>query len=288
MLPALPIPPADWLVAFNGECRKQEVAVGERPFRALQSWAQTNGQQQPLHELILAHVGTEAFKAIYEFFKANTSLGRDYSAPIRLSCFLYDGAFWPVYVPLVYGQGVFDPIRFVAGIPPTVFHSLGFDSDARGQLDGHWFDCLHHLNNHRLIDGEELSKLARGFFAGGERSLLAAVESLLSIPPNPKAAELSRDAFESTLKGLAVVKTGLTEREAIKINHDLSRLLQRCAPALPISEFNRLRDACSLYPSVGARYEKTTFALTQLWGCYAEAQHAMAISLRIVDGEVVS
>ena len=64
MLPPLPIPPQDWLIAFNDECRKQQVAVGERPFRALQKWVKKNGQHQPLAQLILAHLATEAFNTI--------------------------------------------------------------------------------------------------------------------------------------------------------------------------------------------------------------------------------
>jgi hypothetical protein len=114
------------------------------------------------------------------------------------------------------------------------------------------------------------------------------VESLLAIPPNPKAVELSRDAFESTLKGLAVVKTALTLEEAIKIRHRLPKLVQHCASVIPVSETTRLEKACSLYPRVDVRYEKTVFSTRQLWECYAEAQHAMAISLQIISGEMIT
>ncbi len=288
MLTPLPIPPSDWIDAFNKDCRKRQVPVGERPFLALQKWAGLNGQNHPLVELILAHLGSEAFNALYAFFKANTSLGRDHSAPIRQSCFLYDEAFWPVYVPVIYGSCVVDPIRSVAGMPNAVLQALGFDSSARDELDAHWFDCSHHMNNHRLIDGDQLPELARNFLAGGEKSLFAAVESLLAIPPNPKVAELSRDAFESTLKGFAVVKTALTVEEAIKIRHRLPKLVQHCASVIPVSETTRLEKACSLYPKVDVRYEKTAFSTRQLWQCYAEAQHAMAISLRIISGDVIT
>ncbi len=288
MLTPLPIPPSDWIDAFNKDCRKRQVPVGERPFLALQKWAELNGQSRPLGELILADLGSETFNALYAFFKANTSLGRDHSAPIRQSCFLYDEAFWPVYVPVIYGSCVVDPIRSIAGMPNAVLQALGFDSAARDELDAHWFDCSHHMNNHRLIDGDQLPELARNFLAGGEKSLFAAVESLLAIPPNPKAAELSRDAFESILKGFAVVKTALTLEEAIKIRHRLPKLVQHCALALPVSETTRLEKACSLYPKVDVRYEKTAFSTRQLWECYSEAQHAMAISLRIISGEMIA
>lgn len=259
---------------------------GERPFLALQRWGELNGQNRPVGELIFAHLGSETFNALYAFFKENTSLGRDHSAPIRQSCFLYDEAFWPVYVPVIYGSCVVDPIRSIAGMPSALFRSLGFDSDARDKLDAHWFDCSHHMNSHRLIDGDELPEPARGFLAGGEKSLFAAVESLLAIPPNPKATELSRDSFESTLKGLAVAKAGLTLPEAIKISHRLKVLVQRCASAVPASERERFERACNIYPSVEARYEKTDFSMKQIWQCYAEAQHAMAVSLRVIAGEI--
>jgi hypothetical protein len=183
---------------------------------------------------------------------------------------------------------VVDPIRSVAGMPNAVLQALGFDSAARDELDAHWFDCSHHMNKYRLIDCDQLPELARNFLAGAEKSLFAAVESLLAIPPNPKAAELSRDAFESILKGFAVVKTALTLEEAIKIRHRLPKLVQHCALALPVSETRRLEKACSLFPKVDVRYEKTAFSTRQLWECYAEAQHAMAISLWVISGEMIT
>lgn len=288
MLPPLPVPSEEWLSAFNDECRKIELPSGERPFRALEQWANENGQKASRIDLLLAHLATPAFTAIYAFFKTNTSLGRDHSVPLRQTCFLYDTAFWPVIVPVIYGHCVVDPIRFVVGMPAALFRDLGFNSAARDQLDAHWFDCSHQMNNRLLIDSEGLPELERSFLAGGEKSLFAAAESLLAMPPNTKAAELSRDAFESTLKGFGVVKVGLTLARTRKISHDLHLLVQDCASALPTAERVRLEKACSLYPSVGARYEKAALPVKRLWDCYAEAQHAMAISLRIIAGDVIT
>ncbi len=288
ILPPLPLPPDEWLVAFNDECRKKEIAAGERPFRALERWADENGQKTTRFQLLLSHLATPAFNAIYAFFKANTSLGRDDFAPFRQTCFFYDTAFWPVIVPVIFGHGVVDPIRFVVGMPSAVFSNLGFNSTARDELDAHWFDCEHHMNHHALIESDTLPELARDFLAGGEKGLFAAAESLLAIRPNQKAAELSRDAFESTLKGFAVVKSGLSaERARKKISHDLYLLVQECAGVLPAAERIRFENACSIYPSVGARYEKSAQAMQRLWECYREAQHAMAISLRIIGGEMI-
>ena len=285
MLPQLPIPPQEWLVSFNDECRKRQVSAGERPFRALERWAKENGQTPALFDLLVGHLAAPAFAAIYAFFKVNTSLSREHSAPFRQTCFLYDTAFWPVIVPVILGSCVLDPIRFVVGMPPTVFRDLGFNSRARDEFDAHWFDCLNHINHSRLIDGEELPELARDFFGGGEKALFAAADSLLAVPPNQKAAESSRDAFESTLKGFAVVRTGLTVGEAKDIRHNLIKLVRRCAPQLPAPERDRFERAALLYPQVDARYKKGALSLRRLWESYREAQHAMAISLMIIGGD---
>jgi hypothetical protein len=98
MLPQLPIPPQEWLVAFNAECRKLGMPSGERPFRALARWAEEHGQNADQFQLLMSHLPTPAFQAIYEFFKVQTSLGRDQRAPLCQTCFLYDTAFWPVIV----------------------------------------------------------------------------------------------------------------------------------------------------------------------------------------------
>ncbi|MBA3833972.1 MAG: hypothetical protein H0X34_19205 [Chthoniobacterales bacterium] len=288
ILPWLPIPSQEWLSSFNDECREREVSSGERPFRALEKWAEESGQRASPFNLLLSHLSTPAFSAIYAFFKANTSVGRDEAAPFRQTCFFYDTAFWPVIVPVLYGEHVVDPIRFVVGMPASLFHDLGFDSAARDELNAHWFDCLHHMNNTLLLDGDQLPELAGGFLAGGEKGLFAAADCLLGLPPNQKAAELSRDAFESILKGFAVVKTDLTLDDAKEIRHKLHKLVMRCAAALPAFETARLDKACGLYPDIAARYEKTALPAKGLWQCYSEAQHAMAMSLRLISGELIS
>ena len=286
MLPPLPIPPEDWLAAFNEECRKREVPAGERPFRALEQWANKNGQSAPRFDLLLSHLATRAFAGIYAFFKAHTSLGREHAAPFRQTCFFDDTAFWPLIVPVIFGHCTVDPIRFVVGMPPPLFTHLGWNSTARDELDAHWFDCEHQMNHERLIDDTNVPELARNFLAGAQKALSAAAESLLAVPPNQKAAELSRDAFESTLKGLAVVEAGLTaERARKKISHDLQLVVQECAGALPATEHARLQAAVLLYPMIGARYQKGELPSQRLWACYREAQHAMGVSLRIVGGD---
>jgi hypothetical protein len=200
-----------------------------------------------------------------------------------------DGENWREAKRVIYGHAVVDPIRFVVGMPLALFTDLGFNSTARDELDMHWFDCEQHMNHHGLIDRDGLPNAARDFLTGGEKALLAAVESLLATTPNQKAAELSRDALESTMKGFAVAKTGLTaERARKKIGHDLALLVQECAAVLPTSERHRYDHASSFYPSVGARYEKGALPMQRLWECYREAQHAMAICLRIMDGEVIA
>jgi hypothetical protein len=173
-------------------------------------------------------------------------------------------------------------------MPPTLFAHLGSESTVRDELDAHWFDCEHQMTHQRFIDDANVSELARKFLAGGEKALLAAAESLLAVPPNQKAADLSRDAFESTLKGLAVVKAGLTaERTRKWISHDLQLVVQECAGALPTAERIRLEKALPLYPTVRVHYEKGALASQRLWECYREAQHAMAVSLRIIAGELM-
>lgn len=118
--------------------------------------------------------------------------------------------------------------------------------------------------------------------------MLAGVESLLAAPPNQKAAELARDAFESTIKGFAVGTVSLTAESARKkIGHDLTILVQECAAAVPASGRDRINGAAALYPRVGARCERRALPTRRLWECYCEAQRAMAISLRILEGEAI-
>ncbi len=83
------------------------------------------------------------------------------------------------------------------------------------------------------------------------------------------------------------VKAGLTaERARKKLSHDLQLVVQECGSALPAAERFRLETAFPLYPMVGGRYEKGALMSQRLWECYREAQHAMAVCVRIIGGEL--
>jgi hypothetical protein len=95
----LPVPTEQWLQETNARLRKKGILPGERPSTAIKQWALLHGQTFDA----LWHLGGPAFKAIHNYFSNQTSVGRDHNVPINRTCFLYDGSFWEIAVPIVYG-----------------------------------------------------------------------------------------------------------------------------------------------------------------------------------------
>ena len=277
----LPIPLENWLHEINARFRKKGISPDERPIRAIEQWASLHGQTfDPIW-----HLGGAAFTVIHNYFSKETSLGPNQHVPINRTCFLYDGSFWEVAVPVVYGDCRVDPIASIRGMQPNLLEAFRKDKKAIITFDAHWLDCLEHFSRNDLVERDALcSPLTRKFLQATMRSLASAVADLLSYPTNLQAAGDSRHAFECALKAVAVEKTGLTEPEAEQIcGHRLGKTLGRCQTALSQEDYKRFYRALNLYPPDDDRYTHTSLSLERAWNCYAEARHAAAVAMRVVS-----
>jgi hypothetical protein len=242
-LPNLPVPTVNWIEAFNTQCRKLNIAVRDRPLRALATWAKENGQDRPWKELWLSHAASDAFGAIYTYFYNHTSYPREQNAiTLRKACFYYEDTFWKVWFSPVAGMLlVADVTHCVHDLPPSVRRLLEGDESAKADLRSLWEKWIYNGVNSHLFEPPRVPAQACAYFRGGEKSLTSAVADLLCDPPNPKAAEQCRDVFECALKALATAKGGLTRGDMKKsVSHDLRKLVNCCAALVGSSEKSRL------------------------------------------------
>src|ERR1700731_1266154 len=156
--------------------------------RALNEWAAKNNFHLPDGLAFLEFLGGNAFQGILDFFKEHTGFGRELNAPISKTCFFYDGTFWRLDVPLLYGDAVIDPIRCVREMPSSVLRSLGIDTAARDELDAHWFDAVCHNAGTRNIDHVIHNSLGAQFLRGADALLSSSVLNLLDVRSSSKAA----------------------------------------------------------------------------------------------------
>lgn len=287
MLPPLPVPPLAWLEQLHTEQRRARMEPQERPIRALERWAQTHGQPGEFGALVLWHLGGAAFEAIRAFYLACTALAREEAAPFLMSCFFYDEAFWPLHVGVALGAGQIDPTELVKELPISLRRRLRGDMNACTELGNHWIECSDYLAGMaKIVGGGNLSSAeAKDFFDGADAMLISAAASLLSGEPNAKAAEHARFAFESSLKGFAIEKGVLTAKSAReKISHHLDKLLVCCQPLLDPSDYQRMDAVRAHFPAVSARYANRKLPRRQLWNCYTETCHVLAVVLRSLGG----
>ena len=104
----------------------------------MELWADAHGHPGEFGALVLWHLGGAAFEAVRAFYLACTALAREEGAPLLLSCFFYDEAFWPLHIGIACGAGDIDPDDLVKELPPPLRRRLRGDADACAELGNHW------------------------------------------------------------------------------------------------------------------------------------------------------
>lgn len=276
----LAVPPPEWISAFNADCRRKEIGPAARPALGIVEWATQCGVAGAPAQKFTAHCGSKAYEAIHRYIREHTGWSRVSTSDLTQSCFFYDDAFWPLAVARLGSRH--EALSTVQGMSNELRAIVSLDEPALRQLSEHFDECIYYIaRRFRLGEGPVIAHEASELFQGAERSLYSARGDLLCIPPNPKAAELSRDAFEASLKALAVAKHGITLTDARAISHDLQKLVNVCEPLLSPAEFTRLDHARKIFPRVSLRYAATPFRGRALWECYFEAHYAVCLTLRI-------
>jgi hypothetical protein len=287
MTPDLPVPETEWIEAFNTKCREKGTGPSVRAAIGIIEWARENGCRSRSSDLFAVYCHSPAYDAIVKYMKENTGHARaQATARMPESCFFYDDAFWPLVLRRPDRKSD-KLVSRLEGMPPALRVLLDADRGAAAQLRVHVTECEYIFKRRFCFDDDApvVPTEASEFYQGAERSLQSAVSNLVSNPPNEKAAELARDAFESSLKALAVAKLGITAATAKTIGHHLHRLVDTCKPVVSASELKRLSAACDGFPPVAVRYSANLFRGERLWGAYLEGHHALFVTLSGVMGK---
>ena len=100
----------DWLAAANERFAEVGVEHKARPFRAISEYATE----------FRAHVvfGSPLANAIFEFFVKNGPPGAHAMRALFTTAFYFDSHFWPLHIPIAFGQHRSDPFESLEGMPP--------------------------------------------------------------------------------------------------------------------------------------------------------------------------
>jgi hypothetical protein len=135
-----------------------------------------------------------------------------------------------------------------------------------------------------LLSSSTSSKFGKELFQSAHREMTTATVVLLERRPNPKAIESSRMAVEMFLKTFIAAHTGLSEKEARALGHDLEAALQECVHIDRNSELQDLVGQLKMFPPISARYQALHIPAQNLWHGYAATMFCAATIFRGLTG----
>jgi HEPN domain-containing protein len=239
--------PDEWLEAANRRYRAETLPAKGRPFRALCDYTKEKNAAIRLK--------SAAADRVFRWFKERSAPGAGQIGALFTGSYFYDAHFWPVSIPIGYGNVKLDAFQSLETMPDAVKTELSRDPEELRTYVLYWIDCVDYAYGYDDIRKcEKLSASALALLKNADHELRGAVELVTDLQPNPRAAFNSRMATELFIKALLVERAGYTAKELRKLSHNLDKLFEAAERICPAKEIRTLRRLVSLFPPVDARY----------------------------------
>jgi len=268
-------PTEEWLNAKNNEFRKADVHPRQRPFRAIEAFSKESDCP--------VYVPSPVADLIFDWFKQNTPEGSQIIGPLFRGAYYFDSVFWPVYIPLGYGQFQIDALSSLETMPETFKKQIQTDKMELWNYVLLWVDCLDYAYGYDDLRHDSRFKgLAGNFMKSGNKELVAAVALLLQHRPEAKAIESCRMTVEMFLKSVITANAGWSEEQVRKkISHDLNKAAREVISLIDNNELKKLESEYSFFPEIHERYSGKDWKPVDLWRGYCLAQSTATICTRI-------
>lgn len=131
--------------------------------------------------------------------------GGGYVGPEFTSVFLFQGIFWRMVIPLVFGRVCFNVIESLVMMPADIRHRLCADLIASREYKAHWADCLDYDTGFQMLEVQPVSGHGQSFVASSRRDLLTCTADLSQGRPNSNAMQAARLATEKAMKAFLCI-----------------------------------------------------------------------------------
>ena len=266
-----------WLERTNEELSRKNVPIYQRDVKAVLQWQRETGERKDIFE---------GYPEVYGFFAEMIS-PRNPLATFR-GVFFFGGEFWPLTFPMTFGTVPINIGHVIAamGMPASETKRLLADAQSRYDVASVIGNCLDWIYGFPRVGSSNQLTFADENLSAADRHLRGAVETLLSEGRHSPGASmiLSAHALENVLKAFLAYHTGLDERQAKTLSHDLERILTKVLTAQHSSDLAALREPLKVYPNITQdRYKQVDYPETQLWEAYRWAQFGLAAVARSLD-----
>ncbi|WP_041361942.1 hypothetical protein [Methylovorus sp. MP688] len=270
-----------WLKQANTRYRSESIPHRQRPFRAISDFSVE-------HKISLDFSSTTA-NQIFEWFKSNSPPYSHALGSMFTGAYFFDSAFWPIEVPIIYGQITVDAFKCLETMPQTIKNEIESSQGDTRRLVDYWVDCMDYgygIDEIRNGAGG-LSDKARHFAKSADRELRGAISQIVLPRPNTKAILGLRMATEIFMKAVLIQELTLKDSDLKRINHSLKSAAHECARITSDETYSALADMSDVFPAVSSRYERDEWPLKDLWQAVTLAQiSATALTRRFTDKDI--
>ncbi len=263
---------SDWLSKKNQEYRAKNIIHKQRPFLALSELTAQNNLSIPFNHPISTFV--------FEWFKKNSPSGAHQVGSVYTGVLYFDSAFWPVEVPIIFGEVILSPSDSLQNMPALIKHELLNSSSEMKQYTEHWLNCIDY--GYGSTESSFSNSNAAALFNSAQAELCGGNSLLLDTRSNPKAILSYRLAAEIFFKAILFEQRNFTEKQIKDLNHDLATAHRECSPVLNTVTFSKVAHDLQVFPPfVSARYESPSWDQEDLWAACRVVQAIAAETTRL-------
>jgi HEPN domain-containing protein len=263
----------EWLTNANSRYRAESLPAKRRPFQALIDYT----SEKPG----AISFSSPAAERVFRWFKERTAPGADRIGALFTGSYFYDAHFWPVTIPIGYGNVKLDAFQSLETMPDAVKIELSHDPDELRTYVLYWIDCADYafgFDDIRKFGA--LSPRAIALLKNADHELTGAVDLVGDLRPNPRAAFNARMATELFIKALLVEKAGYTDKQLKDLGHDLDKLFEHAEAICPAKEIRTLRGLTSIFPRIDERYFGQDLTPVQVGNTLSTCQTAATTVIR--------
>ncbi len=265
----------DWLISLNTKYTRAGILHSNRAEKAEKEF-------ELLFNAKLPATGPER-DLFNKFFVDHVQIQEPTLGPIYYGAYFYDGCFWKITIPLIFGNVNVYPEACLKKCPESI--KFGIKSDGREFMKylRVWADCIDFAYGYDdLFRKKHPSDFKESLIFSGRQFMDSTVTLLLDRHLNPKSIEQARMAAEMFFKAFLSAHAGLDEKAAKKYSHDLNKLHEAAQSIDKSKEFAKIADINKAFPPIESRYSGNPANKQEIWQSYRIAQFIGATLTRSI------
>ncbi len=249
------------LLQLNEEFSKEDIPHHQRPMRAM-------SEVSKRLKMSFLFDSKEA-DFIQSWFLERSKPESMLIKPIFQAAFYFDSEFWPVNIPVIFGNVRVDAFDALGEMPAEIIQRIKKDTQNICDYSLFWADCFDLSYGFSDLEGDvKLNPKGIQFLRAGLEELNSATALLLEPRLNKRAILNSRMATEMLLKSYIAIKKGLSEKEARSIGHNIKKALTEFSELSNVEISKEQFELLNLFPSISERYEAQTMPAKDVAKCY--------------------